>query len=84
LIIVSESDRGEDQTARPAAPVSHSAAAWTAVAAFFSNIVAFKVISLIVSGNVRLGLSALVTAGCVAGGMYARERLYEAKSESPR
>jgi hypothetical protein len=63
-------------------PDSKSIALWAALAAFFSNLVALKVVALMVSDfNVRLGVGALLTSCAVAGTVYARERLNEARAQ---
>jgi hypothetical protein len=57
-------------------------ALWAGLAAFFANLLAVKVGTLFITdGNYRLGLSALFTSLAVAGAVYSRERLNEAKAE---
>jgi hypothetical protein len=54
-------------------------ALWGALAAFFGNLVAYKALTLLTAGNVRLGVSALLTSFCVAGVVYARSKYEQAK-----
>lgn len=49
-------------------------ALWAALVAFFANLIAFKAVGLLAGGDVRLGLSALLTSGAVAGFVYAKTR----------
>lgn len=57
-------------------------ALWAALAAFFANILALKVgAAVIVDANYRIGLSSVFTSLAVAGAVYSRERLAEAKAE---
>ena len=62
---------------------NHSVALWAGLTAFFTNMVAFKVLSILASGDIRIGLSALLTSFCVAGSVYTKQRLDEAKREEP-
>jgi len=56
-------------------------ALWAGVAAFSGNVVAIKALAFIGSdGDIRVGISALLTSFAVGGTVYAKERLNAARA----
>lgn len=61
--------------------MKHEVALWAGLSAFFSNIIALKAIDLINGGGMTVQfIAAIVTSLVVAGAVYAKQRLDEAKS----
>lgn len=66
--------------------VKHHIALWAGMTAFFSNLVAIQVIAIL--GDEQNGrnkaIAALITSLIVAGVVYSRQRLMDAKEERAR
>jgi hypothetical protein len=61
--------------------VHHEVALWAAGAAFFGNLVGLKIIGQVSPLKV---LGSLAVSGCVAGAVYCKQRLDEAKARKEK
>jgi hypothetical protein len=61
----------------------HDVALWAAFAAFFGNIVGLEVLDRITDSDVVAVLEGLIVSLFVAGAVYSRERLLDAKRDAP-
>src|SRR3954451_634624 len=59
----------------------HQVALWASIAAFFGSLASFTLVDIISPGEWVQLVAALLTAMIVAGGVYAHERLRDAKAE---
>lgn len=62
----------------------HTVAWWASLAAFFGSLGSFTLVDALSPGEWVQAVAALLTAMIVAGGVYAHERLSEAKAERDR
>lgn len=60
---------------------NHSVALWAGIAAFFGSLLAIGVFDVLNPDQVAEYLGALIVAFITAGGVYAKERLADAKAE---
>jgi hypothetical protein len=60
--------------------VRHEVAVWAGISAFFANLVGIGVIDLINGGQKAQIAAAVVASMAVAGGVYAKARLDDAKA----
>jgi hypothetical protein len=61
----------------------HEIALWSGVAAFFASLLAIGAIDILNPGDALQFLGSLIVAVITAGSVYAKQRLDDAKSNSP-